>query len=70
MLITYKDWDLEVEYDFQPMERRTHNYPGCDASAMPECVKLNDIDITELLSEKVLEDIGESIIECLRDECN
>lgn len=29
--IIYKGVELDIEYDFQPFERRTHEHPGCEA---------------------------------------
>jgi len=39
--------EIDVWYDFQPPERATLEYPGCDASATITCIQYNGVDITE-----------------------
>lgn len=48
--------DFEVEADYQPQERATPGFPGCDESITVTHVTLNGVDITEavLASEEVL----------------
>lgn len=55
--ITYKGVRLEVGYDYQPYERRTHDYPGCCEEAEIESIRIGYEEIIELLSEKQLEEI-------------
>ena len=36
--------EIEVDFDLQPEERMTHDYPGCDASV--------DVNYAEIVSKK------------------
>ena len=53
---------VEAEYDYQPMEQATLEYPGCDAGASLTSAKLNDVEILQELSQECIERMEE---ECL-----
>lgn len=49
-----------IDYDHQPFERQTHNYPGCQ-----ESITINDVEIADDLKEYISEKYEDQII----DEC-
>ena len=44
------EWPINVHYDWQPAERATGTYPGCDAEATPTKVLFDGVDILHLYS--------------------
>ena len=65
----FEEFNLLVNYDYQPMERATREYPGCDESVTVESVILGDVDggvdITEQLTTAQVEDFESRILENL-----
>jgi hypothetical protein len=61
------DYDLEVEYEYQPQEAANYSYdapyPGSDESAEVISVKLKEIDIIDLLSDSIIEKIENRLLE-------
>jgi len=52
-----------IDYDYQPFERATLEYPGCS-----EGIELNDIEIPDDLKEYIQEKFTDQIVEeCLED---
>jgi hypothetical protein len=58
----YNEVAVEVEYDYQPAERATSTYPGCD-----ESVVINEV-IREDTGRDILADLHPDALENLRIE--
>ena len=56
---------FSVDYDYQPGEAETLNYPGCKESAGIESVYISgsDVDIQEIISDYWIELIKEAVME-------
>ena len=63
--LKYRGVELEIEYDYQPEEKQTWDYPGCGESFEITSIKINDIDVMELLEEQI-ESIEEALVEELK----
>lgn len=71
-IVTYAEFgdlgevEVLVNYDHQPYEAETREYPGCDEGAIITCVEMivegRKLDITSLVENTTTE-------ECLADEC-
>jgi hypothetical protein len=64
--INYKGFQFEYEVDYQPAERQTLEYPGCDEYYEIYNITLNGIDASELL-ENQIEEFEEFIINKLKN---
>jgi hypothetical protein len=60
----YEDVTIKVHFHFQPYERPTHNYPGCNPDVLIEEVEMVDgtpldllPDYQAYLEKEILEDI-------------
>ena len=60
--INYKGFDLDIEYEYQPEERQTYDYPGYPEYVCIENVYLNDTDIIDLVEDQ-LDDIENVLFE-------
>lgn len=49
--VNYKGVDFDVEFDFQPEEAQTHDYPGCPAEITITCIECKGVDFTEFFSQ-------------------
>ena len=58
--------ELVIEFDYQPAEPMTRDYPGCDAEVDVVAVYANDIDILERISDTSLEFFKEKCFESVR----
>lgn len=43
--------ELDIEFDYQPYEPATNEYPGCDESVEITAVIFNGTDITDFIFE-------------------
>ncbi len=59
--------DLVIEFDYQPAERMTRDYPGCDAEVDVVSVMANGIDILEWISDVSLEFFVEKCFESVAE---
>ena len=60
--------DLVIEFDYQPAERQTRDYPGCDADVEITAVYANGQDISywveahmDFFREKCFESVAQAI---------
>lgn len=53
--------EAEVDFDYQPAERQTWDDPGCSASAEINTVMVGGVDITELISDELIEELDVAI---------
>ncbi len=67
MIINYCDIALYVEFSYDEAEPATYDYPGSPDQALIESVKVNDVDIYNLLDVEQLHDIQELICQQMRD---
>ena len=65
-IIHYKNVDLEVEYFYTPFEKPTYDHPGCHEDAEIEIIKINGVDVTELLYNDH-DDIAIQILEDMKN---
>jgi len=59
--ISYDEIKLEVEFDYQPAEPQTRDYPGCAEEIDLIQVMHENTDILPMLSEDAIEKIGAAI---------
>ncbi len=52
-----------VHYDYQPIELKTRNYPGCEDSATINEVLHGDADLLDVLSKECIRNLEEQCIE-------
>lgn len=64
--INYLGHEFEFDFDFQPDEIRTHDYPGIDEEFQVYNVTLNGIDAFDLLSGQFA-DFEQEVIKQLKD---
>tara|TARA_R110000868_G_scaffold176248_5_gene413727 strand:+ start:503 stop:718 length:216 start_codon:yes stop_codon:yes gene_type:complete len=57
----YIEIEVDVDYSFQPFERATLEYPGCDAEVTLESVLFGGVDIEPFLDAKTLDGILTSL---------
>ncbi len=67
MIINYCNIPLDVKFSYEKAEASTYDYPGSPDQALIESVKVNDVDIYNLLDAEQLHDIQELICEQMRD---
>jgi len=63
--INYLGHDFEFDFDYQPEERRTHDYPGIDEEFKIYNITLNGINAEDLLSKQI-EDFEKEVINQLK----
>lgn len=67
--IFYKDdMVLDIDYDYQPKEEATLEYPGCDEDICINGAFVNGINIFKSLSESTKNKICDQILEIVSDE--
>ena len=54
---------FDVEFDYQPKEAETLYYPGCNESVEVTCVKVQGVEIGEIISSYWLGRIEEELME-------
>jgi hypothetical protein len=54
---------FDVEFDYQPKEAETLNYPGCNESIEVTCVKMQNVEVGEIISTYWLGRIEEELME-------
>jgi hypothetical protein len=59
---------LEVEYDYQPEERMTQEYPGCPEEVEIGVVSHKGEDISDLLSTVVIDKLTDTILDRIQDK--
>lgn len=60
--------EVEVNFDFQPAERRTWNYPGCDASLDICEIRRTDNGAELFLLKEHEDDMAEELLEDYREQ--
>lgn len=60
--INYKGFDFDFEYNYEPYEQQTYEYPGSPAEWEIYNITLNGIDASELL-ENQIEEFDEYVID-------
>lgn len=63
--INFRGFEFDVQYDYEPAEMQTYEYPGCPATFDFWQVELNGIDAMDLL-EHCFEEFEEEAIEQLK----
>ena len=63
--INFRGFEFDVQYDYEPEEMQTYEYPGSPATFDFWQVKLNGIDAMDLL-EHCFEDFEEEAINQLK----
>jgi len=63
MTITYRQFELEVDYNFSKGEEQDYDYPGSPDEVELLSIELNGVDIMELLNVDQLYDIEAIILE-------
>jgi hypothetical protein len=63
--INFRGFDFDVQYDYEPKERQTHEYPGYPETFDFWEVKLNGIDAMDLLQD-CFEEFEEEAIQQLK----
>jgi hypothetical protein len=63
--VNYAGFEFEFDYNYQPEEKQTYDYPGCDESFEIFNVTLNGIDASELL-ESQIDEFEEEVINMLK----
>jgi hypothetical protein len=67
--VNVKGIDLEVEYEYEPFDSREYEQTGYRGGIEVFSVKLDGVDVTDLLANKVsLELIEEETLEKIEDE--
>jgi len=70
--VNYKGVELEVEFDYQPCEKKVRyysdgsGYPGCPESLDLTSIKIDGVDAWDLLEDQV-DQISEQLIEDRED---
>ena len=64
--INYLGHEFEFDFNYQPAERRTHDYPGIDEEFTIYNITLNGIDVTDLL-DRQMDDFEEQVVKQLKD---
>lgn len=67
--ITFKGVEMVIEFDYQPAEKRTRDYPGIGESVSAELIFIGEQDCTELL-EAEWEAIEDHILDEIHEESN
>jgi hypothetical protein len=63
--VHYKGFDFEYKLHYQPAERQTLEYAGCDEEFEITNITLNGIDASELLANQI-EEFEDFIIDNLK----
>ena len=64
---TYIEIPITVEFDYQPPERRTMNYPGCAECAEITRVAFSGLDISSALGEVAVDQLRMEALEYVRE---
>lgn len=59
---TIENGTLMCYYDYSPAERQTYDEPGCPAEADVYCIKLNGVDITDIVDPALVKYIEVDIV--------
>jgi hypothetical protein len=62
-IVTVSGITFDVEFDYQPKEMETMYYPGCNESIDITCVKMQDVEIGEIINPYWLGRIEETLME-------
>ena len=54
---------FDVEFDYQPKEAETMNYPGCPASIDITGVKVQTVEVGEIIDPYWMDRISETLME-------
>jgi len=62
----FEEFNLLVNYDYQPFEQATREYPGCDEAVTVTSVVMGEkLEIMHLLTDVQIEDFESRILENL-----
>ena len=64
--INFRGFEFEVQFDYEPAEKQTHDYPGYTEQYQFWEVELNGIDAMDLLTD-CFEEFEEEAIEQLKN---
>ena len=59
--IEFRGVSLTVKGSFQPFEPETLEEPGCPEETVTDEVFVGEVNITELISEEIMAEIGEVV---------
>ena len=60
--------EIEVDYDFQPMERMTRHYPGCPEEVEINTLSISGIELPMELQNLIMRDFEYEIYEWVWDD--
>ena len=60
--------EIEIDYDFQPMEKMTRHYPGCPAEVEINTLLINGIELPMKLQSSIMKDFEYEINEWCWDD--
>ena len=66
--IVFENTQVSVDYDFQPAERKTRNYPGCEAEFDITGIFIEGENWIDYLKDSAISDIKESAISQIESE--
>jgi len=64
--INFRGFEFDVQYNYEPAERQTHDYPGYPEQFEFWEIKLNNIDAMDLLMD-CFEEFEEEAIEQIKN---
>ena len=65
--INFRGFEFEVQFDYEPMEQQTHDYPGYPEQFNFWEVRLNNVDAIDLLQD-CFEEFEEEAINQIKDD--
>lgn len=61
--ITVLGVPMDVQFEFDPAEAASFDFPGCPACVEVICAKVGDHDLTDLLSAATVDAIEDELLE-------
>ena len=61
--ITVLGVPMDVQFEFDPAEAASFDFPGCPAEVEVICAKVGDHDLTDLLSASAVDAIEDALLE-------
>ncbi len=55
----YIELDVDIEFDYQPEEPQTRDYPGCEADVDITSVTFKGVELRDALSKTQLNELAE-----------
>lgn len=66
--VKFEETRLTVDFDYQPAEPMTHDYPGCAEEVELIAVWHHDEDILPMLNDDAIEKISRTVIKSAEQE--